>query len=502
MALETHGTDRRGRRTFAITRSCSAAAAAAEPARPTIAVIGGGFTGSLLALHLLRRCPRARVVLIERHRQFGRGLAYSTGNDSHLLNVSAGRMSAFHDRPRDFVDWLERSGVAKEVVSYDETSFVPRRLFGAYVRHLLNRELKGCDADRLELLRGEVVGIAESDRLVLQLEDGDRLAAHLAVLAVGNFPPEAPAIEDPWAYQSPWYKADPWACDTLEALDPEAGVLLIGSGLTMVDTVISLLDAGHRGPIHALSRRGLLPRRHAATGEAPPPPLSPLPSRIAGLMRRVRQEIAREREQGASWQAIIDGLRPATQSLWLSLPPTERARFLRHVRPWWDVHRHRMAPEIAQRIEWLIRLGRLTVTAARITAYERGAHGIAVRFLPARKSEARFEGVQRIINCSGPGADFERSRNPLLRQLRARGQVRPDPLGLGLDVTLQGAVVAQDGAISQRLYAAGPLTKGVFWEITAVPEIRRQCELLAAHLAQLTALHRFPMLDRAAHQPL
>lgn len=490
MTRPTDGEARHGRRTFAIAGRQGHLAPGPEPSRPAIAIIGAGFSGSLLALHLLRRCPRARVILIERNRQFGRGLAYATGNDSHLLNVPAGRMSAFHDRPRDFVDWLQRQTGGP----FDESSFVPRRLFGAYIRHLLNSELKGGDADRLELLRGEVVDITESDRLVLALDRGVRVAAHVAVIAVGNFPPEPPPVADPWIYETGWYKGDPWACDTLAELDPQARLLLIGTGLTMVDTVMSLLDGGHRGPIHALSRRGLLPRRHALPGTAPELPPAPLPPSISALTRLVRREICREREQGASWQAIIDALRPVTQELWLSLPPAERGRFLRHLRPWWDVHRHRLPPEIADRVDRLLRLGRLTVTAGRITAYQQTGAGIVVHYHAPRHGPRRLDGVGRIINCSGPAYDFDRVKNPLIEGLLSQGQARPDSLRLGLDVTLQGALRGRDGSISQRLYAVGPLTKGLFWEMTSVPDIRRQCELLATHLAQLVATRRFPRL--------
>ena len=492
---------RRGRRSFAVTRERGRLAVVAEPPRPTIAIIGAGFSGSLLALHLLRRCPRARIVLIERNRQFGRGLAYATGNDSHLLNVPAGRMSAFHDRPGDFVDWLRRQEAGgRDGIPFDAGSFVPRRLFGAYVRHLLNSELKGGEAGRLELLRGEVIDIVEAGALSLTLDRERAVEAHVAVVALGNFPPEPPPVADPWIYGSSWYKGDPWDCDTLAALDPEAPVLLIGTGLTMVDTTMSLLDNGHRGTVHALSRRGLLPRCHAPQGEAAALLPGALPPSISALTRLLRREIARERENGASWQAIIDALRPVTQELWLSLPPAERARFLRHVRPWWDVHRHRLAPEIARRVELLLRLGRLTVGAGRVTAYRETPSGIEVNYRTGSGGGMRqFSGVGRIINCAGPACDFDRIRNPLVERLLQRGQARPDALRLGLDVSLQGALIARSGALSQRLYAVGPITKGLFWEMTSVPDIRRQCELLATHLAQIVASHRF---GRLAHDGL
>jgi uncharacterized NAD(P)/FAD-binding protein YdhS len=495
MTRETHRSRSGGRRTFAVTGE------AQDPSRVAIAVIGGGFSGTLLALHMLRRCPAARVLLIERNPQFGRGLAYGTGNDNHLLNVPADRMSAFQDRPGDFIDWLrQRQEDGKNGVAFEEGSFVPRRLFGAYVRHLLNSELKSGGASRLELLRGEVVDIREGDHLALTLDRGGCVAAHLAVIAIGNFPPEAPAVADPWIYERDCYKGDPWASDTLADLDPATPILLIGTGLTMVDTAMALIDRGHGGPIHALSRRGLLPRHHVRQGAAPLLSSFALPPTVSGVMRLVRAEIKRGRDQGGSWQAVIDALRPLTQELWLSLPPAERARFLRHLRPWWEVHRHRMPTEIAARVRAALRMGQLTVMAGRITAYRHGAAGIDVEYRTARHGVRRLAAIGRIINCAGPACDFDHIKNPLMQALIHRGQGRPDPHRLGLDVTLFGALKARDGAISQRLHALGPLTKGVFWEMTSVPDIRRQSELLAAHLAQLVASRRFATLPSAEHR--
>ena len=261
------------------------------PSMTTIAVIGAGFSGTLLTLHLLRRCPPPiRLVLIERNSQFGRGLAYATGNASHILNVPAGRMSAFHDRPNDFLDWLSRQPESETGTTVGPGTFAPRRLFGAYIRALLNEEIKRSGRERLELVKGDVIGLDRTAHpLVLTLDRNRTVQADLAVLATGNFPPEPMPIANPNFYDTPLYRPDPWAAEALTDLDVDASVLLVGTGLTTVDAVISLLDQGHRGPIHALSRRGLLPRRHAGV-PAPAPEHEPFPTAVNALTRFLRNE--------------------------------------------------------------------------------------------------------------------------------------------------------------------------------------------------------------------
>jgi uncharacterized NAD(P)/FAD-binding protein YdhS len=313
------------------------------------AIIGAGFSGTLLALHLLRRTPDyVRVVLIERQNRFAQGPAYATGNPSHLLNVPAGRMSAFHDRPGDFLDWLARQPDAP--AGLGPGSFAPRRHFGAYIRQLLHEELKRPGAaQRLELVRGDVVAIETEPHGPLSLSIGTerRIAADLAVLAIGNFPPEPPAIANPGFYDTPFYRPDPWAADALDGLDPDAAVLLIGTGLTMVDTVTSLEDAGHRGPIHALSRRGLTPLCHAGPAAPPRRPGAAIPDRLIDCLKMLRNEARRAAREGSTWQAALDDLRPFGRDLWQNFPAADRSRFLRHLRPWWDVHRHRLAPAVS-----------------------------------------------------------------------------------------------------------------------------------------------------------
>jgi uncharacterized NAD(P)/FAD-binding protein YdhS len=449
----------------------------------TIAVIGAGFSGTLLSLHLLRHCPPPiRLVLIERNSQFGRGLAYGTGNPSHILNVPAARMSAFHDRPLDFLDWLTRQPNGED--SGPQT-FAPRKAFGAYIRALLNEEIKRSGRERLELVRGDVTGLDRTAHpLVLTLDRARTIEADFAVLATGNFPPEPAPVPNAAFYDTPFYRPDPWAPDTFSDLDPDAPILLLGTGLTTVDAVISLLDQGHRGPIHALSRRGLVPRRHAAV-PLPAPEHESFPTSVNALTRFLRKESARATAQGSSWQPIIDEMRPFTVDMWQTMSLPDRKRFLRHLRPWWDVHRHRMAGQVADRIDATRTSGQLRILVGRVRDYAINGDRADVQYRPRQKDELVGIEVARVVNCAGPGADYDRIPDPLIRGLLRDGAARPDPLRLGLDVTGNCALLNKAGAISRRLFAVGPVTKGAFWEMTAVPDIRRQTEKLAEYLAGL-----------------
>ncbi len=452
----------------------------------TIAIIGAGFSGTLLALHLMQRCPPCtRVLLIERNSQFGRGAAYATSNPSHLLNVPAGRMSAYQNRPGDFIDWLHRLPPEELESVPTPGSFVPRHFFGRYIRHLLNQEMKLDRGNELELVRGVALGMETSARgITISLDRDRQVEADLAVLAVGNFPPEAPPVADPSFYDGPLYHADPWAPDTLAELDPEVPVLLIGTGLTMADTVISLLDQGHSGPIVALSRRGLLPQRHGGGPPGDPGDMPPFPAELNALSRQLRLCSRRSMEAGGTWQAIIDQLRPFTADVWQTMSLTDRQRFLRHLRPWWDTHRHRLSGEVATRIATARSSGQLSVKAGRIRAYHpEGADRVAVEFRRRFDGEMERVTAARVINCAGPSADYARIGDVFVRSLLERGIVRPDALKLGLDVTAGCALRDQNGHIARRLFAVGPVTKGTFWEMTAVPDIRQQCEFLAGHIA-------------------
>jgi uncharacterized NAD(P)/FAD-binding protein YdhS len=383
------------------------------------------------------------------------------------LNVRAANMSALPDDPDHFLRWLGDAGAGPR--------FVPRQTYGAYISGLLD---EGRDAapDRLRLMQAEVVGLTRSGKqLRVALEHGPELDASTVVLAMGNLPPSRPgALARPHTDHR-IYVEDPWGPQLLSGLDPDARLLLLGTGLTAIDVALLLDEAGHRGRVVALSRRGLLPRTHADT-ETPPPLEKPPEPSVRAIVRQLRQSAAR-----IGWRGAIDQLRPHSQLLWQRMPHSERCRFLRHARPWWDVHRHRMAPTVAERIEKLQRQGRLEVIRGRVGHLDATDAGALVSVDLHRGGSMQLQ-VDRIVNCTGPG-DVRGCRDPLMTCLLGEGLARPDPLGLGLDTDHVGRVRDASGLVQPDLFAVGPLTRGTFWEITAVPDIRRQVWAVARRLA-------------------
>lgn len=436
-----------------------------------VAIIGGGFAGTLLAINLVRH-GGPRATLIERHAgQLARGVAYSAAHAEHLLNVRAGNMSALRDAPDHFVRWLQARGAG------DARTFVPRRVYGDYLRDLL-METIAADPTRLTLAQGEVSAlIREGAGFRMTLAEGRELAADVVVLALGNLPPHTPPGIDPSVLAAGCYREDPWAGDIAEGLRDDDQVLLVGSGLTAIDAAL-LLDAnGFGGRTLALSRRGLAPRRHADS-----PPVQPLRERpaasLSALVRHVRCVAA---EQG--WRGAVDSLRPVTQMMWGAADAATRARFLRHLRPYWDVHRHRLAPAIAEAVDGLLAHGRLTIAGGKLVRVEPDGAGAIVHWRPRGQDGVETMRVARIVNCTGPQGDLLRSREPLIRHLLAAGMIRPDALRIGLEVDAQSHVVMADGGVDDRLYCIGPMTRGGLWEVVAVPDLRQQNWELARRLA-------------------
>jgi uncharacterized NAD(P)/FAD-binding protein YdhS len=451
----------------------------------SIAVIGAGFAGTLLALKLAQLRPDLRIHLIEKNTRIGRGLAYGACAGYHLLNVPIPRMEI--GLTPSFADWLKQyPGKLAEAIQESggdpSSSYVSRDLFGAYLEERLRGAVSADGAHGIIPVRGEAVRLLEKPSRGVLLHDGRTIEASRIVLATGNLPPRAPHLADNWIYDSFYFAPDPWMHDALDHLDADAPVLLLGTGLTMVDIALKLAAQGHRGPIQAVSRRGLLPTTHKSGGNWEPFLASLIGSSPLVIMRAIRAEIRKADAKNISWQRVVDAVRPFIARVWHGWSGAQRNQFLRHARARWDVHRHRMAPRVSARLHSLIDCGQLRVAAGRVRSYRKAGWGIEA--IVSSRGQARQEiySAARVINCTGPRSDLDRLAIPLIADLKARGLIVPDALGLGIE-TDDCAAIDKSGSASAWLYALGPLTRPAWWEITAVPEITAQVDRLARDLS-------------------
>jgi len=454
--------------------------------KPTVAIVGGGFSGCMVAVHLLQQAQQAlRVVLIDRTDSPGRGVAYRDQPECHLLNVRAEAMSAFPDQPDHFLNWLNNAYSPCHPVGTSE--YLPRRIYGLYVESLLAAAQQGARRGvSLEFRNDEALGLQPvEDGFGLRLRSGAQLRAERLVLALGNPGPADPELADGKFFGSPRYLGHAWSTPGLYSIRRDENLLLIGSGLTTLDWLAALHRLGHHGRIHVLSRRGLLPQLHQVTA---PHVLSfdplDLPPRVLPLLRRMRAEVATAASRGGDWRAVVDALRPYSQKLWQRLALPEQQRFLRHLRPYWEIHRHRAAPRMVESVYELLRSGQLQVLAGRLRGFEEREHEVQVRIQP-RLGQPLLLQVQRVVNCTGPESNYRRLNHPLIVSLRERGLIQPDSLGLGLLTDAHGALLDRAGRVSERLHTLGPARKGQLWETTAVPEIRVQAQALAHRLLSL-----------------
>jgi uncharacterized NAD(P)/FAD-binding protein YdhS len=462
---------------------------AAAPTK-TVAVIGGGLSGSLCALKLSRARPDFAVVLIESGRRLGRGVAYGACAPDHLLNVPVSRMEV--GLTPGFAAWLEadaEAGAAMAPALLEsggdlQAAFAPRVLFGDYLQARIGEALSRGGGPGLVAVRGEAVRLRAAASLTVRLADGRDIAADIVVLATGNLPPRTPGGPDAWLYDSDIFIPDPWSSDALDDVKVNEAVLLLGTGLTMVDIVLKLEAAGHRGPMLALSRRGLTPQVHATGGVWPAFLEDALPASPRTLLRLFRDQVERAMQAGIPWQRVFDAARPAVPAVWRDWSLGQKRQFLRRLRPRWDVHRHRMAPRIAARFQALFDSGRLHAQAGRITGYALAADGTGVvaTYRTPDGAPSRFT-AGHVINCTGPRRDIALSGIPLIADLREQGLATPDPLGLGLE-TDDCALIEASRRPSARLFALGALTCPTWWEIVAVPEISVQVDRLVAKLAR------------------
>jgi uncharacterized NAD(P)/FAD-binding protein YdhS len=439
----------------------------------TIAIIGGGASGVIAAVQLIRRARSAtKIVFVELRAKLGNGIAYSTEFDSHLLNVPAGNMSALSDDPDHFLRWM-RTNVSR---NFSRHSFARRSQYGSYLGETL---AKACFLAKQPISLDHYRSLATRVEIHrrgarVSMENDLRISADRVILALGH-PPQ----ENPMPAGCGVEAVSAWSQSASEALEPEASVLLLGSALTAVDVALALDERGHRGTIHVVSRHGKWPLVHGASTARIPSS----PPRSAATARTILRAIRIQAASAGGWQAAVDSLRPHANALWARASDRERRRFLRHLRFYWQIHRHRMPQEVAAKIDSMRWSGRLLLHAGRIVeARIENDSRLRVRVaLLGGRDDLTVE-VARVINCTGPRLNLRDWSHPLIHDLLESGIARTDPLGLGLLADSDGALIGRDGAASNLVFALGPMRRGTLLETTAIPEIREQAASLAGRL--------------------
>ncbi len=464
----------------------------------TVAIVGGGASGTLLAVSLLGQSARnqlpLRVWLIDEHGRHGRGLAYATLYPEHLMNATAGRMSALPNEPQHLVAWASTSEAVPGGVS--RATFLPRQVYGRYLLETLAAAQRAALPDaRLTLMTSAVTAVRpRSRRRSARLHtDYGSLDADVVVLATGNVPAALP-------FDAPDIDAvvtDPWRPEALDQVTRGSGacrVVIVGTGLTMVDLATAITRARPGSIVHAVSRHGLLPRVHPGDAEGrgkafwlPAVSQGAAPVRLTDLLWQVRQEISARPD---SWHEVIEGLRPYVPRLWSQLPDADRRAFLRHIARYWEVHRHLMPPATAARISALRQTGQLVVHQGNVLAACSRTGRLTI--LADTAGHPAELDADWLINGSGGTTDITAAASPLLQDLFSTGMARPDPLRLGIDTDPAGTVLGADGRPSRFLHALGPPLRGLWYETTAIPEIRSQAAALAEHITKIHMARRYP----------
>lgn len=446
-----------------------------------ITIIGGGASGTLVAINLLQNAGDSPVEinLVENRKRIGRGVAFGTTHDTHLLNVPAAKMGAFPDDVEHFHKWLGQKGYP-----FDANDFVPRKIFGEYLRELLSKTVESSGSNiRLNLVDDEAVDLSvNDDSAELVLKSGEILPSHKIVLAFGNFDPPTPNVPDLRFTSAEKYFKSAWDERLFETIEPDDSIFVIGTGLSMVDVALHFHTNDHRGKITAISTRGLMPTVHKL-GYTYPPFSDELNSkvRITDILTSVRSHMENAEAIGSNWRAVIDSLRPATQSLWLRLPVAEKRYFMQHLSRYWDVARHRMPPEAAAILDEMRASGNLNTLKGRLKTI---THDDLKKFEIVFTTNGTDHRVyaDALVNCIGSHNNYAKLDSPFVKNLVARKHIRNDELSQGIKASPDGRVLDKNDQYSSVVFTLGTALKGVLWESTAIPEIRGQARDLALRL--------------------
>lgn len=442
-----------------------------------IIIVGGGLSGTLLALQLAGN-KNAEIIMLEKNPQMlGRGVAYNYDFTHQPLNVTASGMSLYPDQPDHFLEWLKQNSFRYNhlLSAISPKTFAPRKVFGDYIVEHLQRAHHE-HAANFQIRIDEVLEIRKSGvKLEATLESGIKLEADHIVLALGNFPPGDLFPENPEVISAQGYFPNPWTDRVYSHLNGNENILLVGTGLTAVDVVLGLRTRNFNGKISMLSRRGKLPLphdlSHAAVEIADPGYLSP-----RDAFRWLTNEIRTRKD--IPWTSVMDGIRPHTQNIWKRWNLDEKKYFMRRLRQIWEVVRHRIPQQSSAILDEMIAANQLTIGKAKINSAKIHANGIEVFW---SDDSGTHSGVfQKVINCTGPESNYRKVKLPVLANLVEQGMVMNDAIGLGILCTESGNILDKNGAPVAGLWCMGPMRKAVLWETTAIRELRLQAKELAA----------------------
>ncbi|MBE0436242.1 MAG: FAD/NAD(P)-binding protein [Methylomicrobium sp.] len=449
-----------------------------------IVIIGGGLSGTLIAMRLASQSNGPTVILIEKRPELlGRGIAYQNDFTHQPLNVVAAGMSIFEDKPMDFVDWLNSNRFKYKhlIKTNSPQAFVPRKIFGDYIVEQLEN-VQQSSAGRLRIRIDEATSILdEGNRKHVVLASGLKLQADHVVFALGNFPPSDIFPNHSLLQSDSRYHGSPWSDTIYRDLVGDENLLLVGAGLSAVDVLLGLNLRNFAGKVTVISRRGRFPLSHDLSHASIPLAL-PENKHPRSLFLWIRTFI---RNNGnVPWPAIIDGLRPLTKKVWLHWSIDEKRYFLKRIRPFWEIVRHRIPAESQSLLQSLIDSDLLEIKEGYIIDGRPTDNGIEVDFYAENKRSRKT--FQKVINCTGPESNYRKVRFPVIRELIERGTMMTDELGLGIKCTPEGRIINAHGNLEEGLWCIGPMRKSVLWESTALREIREQ----ATELSKLLRISR------------
>jgi uncharacterized NAD(P)/FAD-binding protein YdhS len=453
-----------------------------------IAIVGAGFSGIMTAYHLIKDASSPiSIHIINPPHTFGRGAAYSTQTLKHLLNVPAAKMSALHDDPNHFLNWIHQlpqyNAVNKDTLG---KTFLPRKLYGDYFNSLWKEALENKRADtQVEFIHDVATDIDKKDgRYQIQLQSTAPISADTVVLATGNETPSNPSIPNEAFFQSKSYVQNPWLTDVTARVKAGQNILILGNGLTMVDLIISIMSTGYKGQIHTLSPSGfaVLPHRHNHLEYKDFVNELTEPYKLNDIYSKFRKHHRLLYKVGLSVEPLVDSLRPLTHKIWGALSLADKKTFIKDLRTPWGKVRHRLAPQLFDYIQSLRLKNDLIIHKGKLNDIKEGPDGISINYQSKTTGKAETLSVGLVVNCTGPHIDITKSEDPLLQALVAKGMIQPDQLRIGMDVTDQWLLKDAYGNENSGLYTLGGNLRGLLWETTAVPELKTQSAQLAKRI--------------------